>query len=287
MGWGSGMRARLLTSALLCGAALVGLAMPAAADERPGGSGGAYVNPQGDPTAVAGTGGAAAGAPAGGASGDPCFWRVLVDDDFAFAVYKLDLTRVHSQTGRWLQYVCPPRGAVEVDGRVFIPEGGLVDPQQLALDAMSSVSIGSPVIRTSPSANGRLYVQVPTWLWLEGGWWTPYEATASAGRVWSTVRAVPVATTWSLGDGHTVSCRGPGTEWRPGAAEGSSSCTYTYRNSSAGSPTGRFTVNAAITFEVSWSSNAGPGGALPAISRTSSVEVEVGEIQAIGTPGGR
>jgi hypothetical protein len=282
------MRARVLTAALLCCAAIRAFAIPAGAEERPGGSGGAYVNPKGDPTAVAAEGGTSGGSGGGGAAtGEPCYWHVLVDDDFAFAVYKLDLTRVHSATGRWLQYICPPRGAVEVEGRVFIPEGGLVDPQQLAAQAMSSISIASPVIRTSPSANGRLYVQIPTWLWLEPGWWTPYEATAEAGRVWSTVRAVPVATTWSLGDGHTVSCRGPGTAWRPGADESSSSCTYTYRNSSAGRTGGRFTVEATVTFEVSWSSNAGPGGALPGIGRTSSVDVEVGEIQAIGSPGGQ
>lgn len=282
------MRARFLIGVLLYSAMLVALATPAGADDRPGGTGGAYVNPNGDPTAIAGDGGSSIGA-AGGSSAEPspCRWQVLIEDDFAFGLYDTDLTRLHSQTGRWLQYVCPPRGAIEIDGRVLIPEGGLVDPQQLAVNALASVSIQSPAIRTSPSANGRLYVQVPTWLWLERSWWQPYEATASAGRVWSTVRATPVATTWSLGDGRTVSCRGPGTEWRPGMPDDASSCTYTYRNSSAGSPGGTFHVDATVTFDVSWSSNAGDGGTLPAITRTSSVDVEVGEIQAIGTRGGR
>lgn len=281
------MRARFLIAALLCGAVLVILQARADADDRPGGSGGAYVNPNGDPTAVAGDGGAGGGAGGSGAGASPCEWHVLVDDDFAFGVYEVDLTRLHSKTGRWLQYVCPPQGAVAVDGRFLIPEGGLVDPQQLAVDALASVSIQPPAIRTSPSASGRLYVQVPTWLWLERNWWQPYEATARAGRVWSTVRAVPVATTWSLGDGSTVSCRGPGTDWRPGLPEDASSCTHTYRTSSAGSPSGTFNVQATVEFEVSWSSNAGGGGALPAITRTSTLNVEVGEIQAIGTREGR
>lgn len=281
------MRARLLIVTLLCGAALVIPAPTAGAEERPGGSGGAYVNPDGDPTAVAGDDGAGGGSTGGSAGDSQCKWLVLVDDDFEFGIYEVDLTRLHSKTGRWLQYVCPPQGAIAVDGRFLIPEGGLVDPEQLAVDALASVSIQRPTMRTSPSANGRLYVQVPTWLWLERAWWQPYEATARAGRVWSTVRATPVATTWNLGDGRSVTCRGPGTEWRPGLPEDASSCTYTYRNSSAGSSGGRFKLDATVTFEVAWSSNVSGGGTLPAITRTSSLDVEVGEIQAIGTRGGR
>src|SRR5690606_6862623 len=141
--------------------------------------------------------------------------------------------------------------------------GGPVDPRELALDAVASVEIVPPVIRTSPSERERLYVQVPTWLWLEASWWQPYEATANAGRVWSTVRATPVATTWNLGDGSSVSCRGPGTPWQLGVTEDASTCTHTYRTSSASHPGGTFGVDATVTFEVSWTSNAAGGGTLP------------------------
>ena len=158
--------------------------------------------------------------------------------------------------------------------------------EQLALDALASVQIAPPAIRTSPSENGRLYVQVPTWLWLDSTWWQTYEATANTGRVWSTVRATPVATTWELGDGRSVSCRGPGTPWRRGLSEDASSCTHTYRSSSASRPGGTFSLEATVTLEVSWTSNAAAGGTLPAITRSSTLAVEVGEIQAIGTRGG-
>lgn len=283
------MRFRLVTAALL-GAAFLAAGSPASADDRPDGGGGAYVAPNGDPTATAGDGGSGGGGGGGtgGGDDDPCEWRVLVEDDFAFAVYRSDSSATqHSATGRWLQRWCPGVGAVEVDGYYLTPEGGLVDPYALAVEALASVSISPPEIKTSPSEDGRLYVQVPTWLWVEGAWWQSYEATATAGRVWSTVKATPVATTWVMGDGDTVSCRGPGTAWRPGLPEGSSGCTHTYRTSSAGEPDGRFVLQATVTLEVSWTSNATGGGTLPAISRTSTVQVDVGEIQAIGTGGGR
>ena len=154
---------------------------------------------------------------ASGGSGPPCEWHVVIEDDFEFAIYDVDsLQTQHSATGRWLERWCPGVGAVDVNGFFVVPEGGLVDPYQLALDALASVQITPPAMRTSPSENGRLYVQVPTWLWLDSTWWQTYEATANTGRVWSTVRATPVATTWELGDGQSVSCRGPGTPWRRG-----------------------------------------------------------------------
>lgn len=283
------MRAKGLITLAVASAFMFGIAAgPAGAEGRPPG-GEAYVDPGGAPTAVAidgGSGGGGGGGSGGGGDGPPCVWQVVIEDDFQITVYEVDYTEQHSATGRWLQYWCEGIGAVEVGGLFLIPEGGLVDPYQLALDALSSVQIAGPVIRTSPSEDGRLFVQVPTWLWLDPTWWHAYEATANTGRVWSRVQATPVASTWELGDGGSISCRGPGTPWRPGLNEDASNCTHTYRRSSASRPGGTFGLKATVTLEVSWTSNAAPGGTLPAISRTSTVAVEVGEIQAIGTRGG-
>jgi hypothetical protein len=277
------MRARIVIAALVSAAAVVGPATAAAGNDRTGGSAGAYVNPAGDPTAVAGETGST-GHVHGSAGGAGCAWQTVTDGT-DIQLYDVNGTP-YSMTGRWRQYWCPGIGVVAVDDNFILPIAG-ADPRQLAADALAAVNIGSTAIRTSPSANGRLYVQVPTWLWLDNGWWHPYEATARAGVVWSTVRATPVEVLWSLGDGHTLVCRGPGTQWLPGLPEHSSGCTYTYRTSSAGQAAGAFRLQATATFAVSWSSNAATGGPLPAITRTSTVDVQVGEIQAIGTQGGR
>lgn len=291
------MRARLLTSIAL--AVCLGiLATPAAAETRPppdGGEGGAYLSDDGDPTAVAADGGSSPGqddSGGGGGSGDgpPCHWEVVVDDDSAFAIYDVDsLEPQHSQTGRWLQYVCDGLGPVAVGGQYLVPEGGpAVDPAELAAEALASIEIGGPAIRTSPAAEGRLYVRIPTWLWLDGSWWQTYQATATAGQVTSTVSARPMRTSWSMGDGSTVTCTGSGKAWRPGLPDDATDCSHTYRSSSAGRTGGTFTITATVAFEVTWSSNTGSDGALPTIDRSSTVGVDVGEIQAIGTSrGGR
>jgi hypothetical protein len=273
------MRARLLTAAL-AGLTTLCLASPALADNRPPGpGGGAYVDGSGSPTATAEDGGSGTPDTASTGSGedpDPCVWEVVIEDDFQMSIYDVDtLDTMHSNTGRWLQYVCPGVGPVAVDGAFVIPEGGLVDPAALAIEALSSIGIEGPAIRTSPDA-GDLVVNVPTWLWVDQGWWQTYEATATAGRVAVTVTARPTSTSWSVGDGAAIRC-GVGRPWQPGLPESATDCSHTYRRASGG-----LELLAAVSLEVTWTSNIGAGGSLPAISRTSSIEVVVGEIQAIG-----
>ena len=276
------MRTRLVIAAaiLVVGTALT--ASPVLAESRTPGSD-AFVAEDDSPTVIATDGGGSGGGGGESAAPDPCTWQVAVADDFVMRVYDVNGTVQYSSTGRWLQKICPGLGAVAVDGRTLIPDGGLVDVEALALQARASIGIAGPSIRTSPEANGRLYVQVPTWLWIDGGWWHTYDATASTGRVTATVTARPVGVTWALGDGTSTTCTGPGVAWRPGLAEDATDCAHTYRTSSAGSESGTFPLTATVELEISWTSNIGQGGTLPAIDRSSSRAVEVGEIQAVGT----
>lgn len=284
------MRGRFLILTTLAAAALALSPTATSAEERPpsapGPGGNAYIDGGGDPTAVAVDGTESSGGAGGGGGGgeQQCHWNVVIEDDFQFGIYDVDtLETEHSQTGRWLEYFCDGIGAVSVNGYFLIPEGGLVDPAALATDALATIDIEGPAIRTNPSAEGRLYVQIPTWLWLDQTWWQPYQATASAGRVTSTVNARPVSTTWSMGDGRSVRCSGAGRAWAPGLSDDATDCRHTYRHSSAGEAGDAFQLEATVTLEVTWTSNTGAGGTLPAISRTSRLDVEVGEIQAIGT----
>ena len=279
------MRARGLTAAVLLATVVFVVATPARADD----GGGAFVDDEGTPTATASTGGPGGGetSSGGGAGADECRWVVVVEDDFEWALYDPDGNRRFSETGRWLAHDCPPTQPGSVGGIVMVPEGEEVDLEGLTLEALARTVVGAPQIETSPPAGRGLYTQVPTWLWVAPSWWRAYEATASAGRVWSTVQATPVTTSWSMGDGQSVSCPGPGTPWQPGVSEDATDCAHTYRTSSAGRPGGTFPIEATVTIDVSWTSNAASGGTLPGISRSSSLDVVVGEIQAIGTEGGQ
>jgi hypothetical protein len=273
------MRARRLTAALAVAGVAMAMAPAAWADD----GGGAFVDEEGNPTATARDGGPGDGGARGSGRDDGCWWVVLIENDFEWALYDRDGNRRYSDTGRWLALNCPLGDPGAVGGILIVPEGVEVDVEALAAEALASVGISAPTINTSPAADRRLYVQVPTWFWLEGGWWQPYQATASTGRVQATVVATPVAVTWEPGDGGSLTCAGPGRAWQPGLPESAADCTHTYRSSSAGQPSGRFELTATVRLEIRWASNTGQGGTLPAITRSTSTSVEVGEIQAIGT----
>lgn len=275
-------RGRRLTALLLVVAAsLASAASPASANEAPGGDGGAYVDDGGNPTAVARDETSVGGGGSGGGE-DECVWNVVIEDDFEFAIYEVNGTRLYSETGRWLERVCD--GEIVAVGDLFIvPEGGAVDPRALAADALASVPIAIPPIATSPSADDRLYTQVRTWLWLPETWWRGYTATANAGRVSASVTATPVRAEWEAGDGGGTTCRGPGVEWRRGMPDGATNCSYVYRHSSAGEDGDAYTLAVTVWFEVAWTSNTGDGGTLPEISRSASRRVQVGEVQAVET----
>lgn len=275
---------RLLVALVVLAWAASVAAGPALADDA-GGAGGtatAYVDGSGNPTAEASD---VAARPGGATSGPPgnCTWRVLNADDTEFAMYDADGTRITSPTGRWLERICDGQ-AVPVDGAFAVPERPpSVDPVVLARQARESVAIPGPPISTSPRSDRKLYTRVPTWLWIDSGWWRGYSATAEAGGVSTTVVANPVRAIWTMGDGGQTICTGPGVPWRFGLPETETNCTYLYKNSSAGQRDATFSMSVSVEFEVSWTSSIGPGGSLAPITRSTSTEVEVGEIQAIET----
>lgn len=269
---------------MVTGIFIFGAVLPGARADVEGGAGQSvdgFLDGEGKPTAEASEGGDSLGGQAV-SNGRECQWRVLVSDDQSRPVFDADGTRLYSKTGRWLGRFCD--GVQVAVGDAFaVPEGDgtPVDPAALARRARESVEIVLPRIATSPSADRRLYAQVATWLWVEGGAWAEHSATASAGAVSATVTARPLRTVWSTGDGHEVVCEGPGVRWREGMEEDDTYCSHTYRHSSAGEPDGTYTLSVTVRYGVSWTSNVGEGGELAGVGRSASRAVEVGEIQAV------
>lgn len=273
------MRRGWLIGTLVGAAAVLAAATPVPANDAPGGSGGAFVDDDANPTAIANDPGDAPSS--GGGGDDDCDWSVVIGDDFEFASYDSDGHRLYSETGRWLRRECGG-SPQQINGMFIVPEGGAVDPQALAANALATAPISVPSINTSPS-NDRLYTQVRTWLWVDGNWWRSYSATANAGRVTSTVTATPTRAAWTAGDGGGTTCDGPGVEWRRGMRDDATYCSYIYRRSSASQEGAAYTLAVTVSFEITWTSNTGESGTLPAVSRSASRQVEVGQVQALET----
>ncbi|MDI5974035.1 hypothetical protein POF50_032620 [Streptomyces sp. SL13] len=168
-----------------------------------------------------------------------------------------------------------PSPASDSPGRRF-------SPGEIALQVVSSLRLPAPGMRMSPDLASAQVVHVPTWMWIDRAAWRPISKTVRVPGVAVTATAVPQRVVWSMGDGGSVSCDGPGTPYSPefASASGSPDCGYVYPRSSAGGPDGEFTVTAAVVWNVSWQGN-GRGGRIPGLMTTARCAVRVAEVQGV------
>lgn len=254
-------------------ACIVVAASPAGAD----GAGGAVTDDSGiDYGVIAGDRGGSGPNPGrrgGSSSGPTCTYRLMGGPE-NFPVYDLDGTLIEVEAGgAWYEKTCDGVfvGAVYLRGAP-----NAVDPADVAAGVLRRMTIPVPEVVLSPA--GEQVVNLPSWLWIAN--WEQLTGTASVGGVTVRVTARPSSARWSFGDGTALSCA-PGVPWSPDA-DAARACTHTWKRSSASQPAERYTLGVSVTWSATYSVTGGAGGgALPSISRTSTLPVRVAEVQAV------
>lgn len=213
------------------------------------------------------------------------------EDPFVDCTYKpVDYQASDGQPqepGGWFMVLCSPDGKDPLShGPVWVAEGGArpsLSPEQVAQIARNRLRLPSVSIAASPA--GVQLVNLPTWLWLSGGW-QAMSADASVPGVSVTATAAPVSVVWSMGDGSTVTCAGAGTPYTAGADPGAPSpdCGHVYRRSSAAQVGQEFPVTATVHWTVTWS-GAGQSGTFPGMTTTGDAGFRVAESQALNNGG--
>ena len=131
-------------------------------------------------------------------------------------------------------------------------EPGPPSPEQLAATALGLIRLPAADVRTAPAPPAATYVGVQTWLWVPDAQWSDLSKSVSAGPTTVTVTASPSEVAWSLGP-TAVACDGPGTPWVRGMTDAATtSCGYTYEDTSAREPGGAYPLSASIRYAVSW-----------------------------------
>ncbi len=190
------------------------------------------------------------------------------------------------QPGAWYVYKCDHAGVIDALYRppAWIPDGPAAapSPARLAEQARSQLLLPSPRIVANPA--GEQLVNLPTWLWVDPASWGVRSATAQVPGVMVTAVARPTSLSWSMGDGTSVSCPGPGTPFPPGGDPRAASpdCGHVYRDSSAAQAGQAFPVTATVHWSVTWW-GAGQGGTFPDLTTSASTQFRVAEAQALGT----
>lgn len=159
------------------------------------------------------------------------------------------------------------------------PNGAPPDPARLAASAVATmnlraVSVGI-VPESRPDAIG--LVGMPVWMWNASDaaeTWGPVTKSASAGGYTVMATAKVDKVVWSMGDGHVVVCRTPGTVYRDSFGKSESpTCGYRYDQQ------GRYTVRATSYWHVDWS-GIGQSGSIP-LQFSDSAVITVGEVQVL------
>ncbi|MFE9912523.1 ATP/GTP-binding protein [Streptomyces clavifer] len=176
-------------------------------------------------------------------------------------------------------------------GVVFVPTGEAgpgaptIDPEVVARKAAASMRLDGPKV-VSPRAAGTYVVGMPMWMWAEPSPSTfgPVSASATAGGVTVTATAEVTRLRWSMGDGATVTCHGPGTQYRkPREVTESPDCGHLYERPSYDEPGGRYRGTATSAWTITWSAPAlGDGGQFTE-TRQAPFTVDVREVQVVNT----
>ncbi|MET9241289.1 hypothetical protein [Nonomuraea sp. NPDC003709] len=154
--------------------------------------------------------------------------------------------------------------------------------ERLARRAYARIPITPPEVLTAPPRGRDGLVGLPHWFYLAKGQWVPKSKRLHAGAVWAEATATPQRMTIDTGDGHSLTCNGPGTPFDPSllAAQQRSTCSHLFLQ-----PALARRVTVSVTWRGTWQGSGGAGGALPPIIRSVTFPVRVVEAQTLVTEG--
>jgi hypothetical protein len=176
-----------------------------------------------------------------------------------------------------------------INGYAFLAVVYPSQPAQAGRQAASGLSIAPPRIGTSPAPPIPAVINLPSYLYVDPAAWQTFTATATIGGITATAMATPNHIVWSISDGNSVTCDGPGvpydSSWGatpPPVSTGA--CTYTFAYPDR---PGNYSISATVYYHVTWTSvgvsGGGDLGVLP--GPTATIPVTVDQIRSIITSG--
>ncbi|MFF0270386.1 hypothetical protein [Kribbella sp. NPDC004536] len=159
------------------------------------------------------------------------------------------------------------------------PDTVVPDPMTLVYEAIAAMQLAPPLIRTAPAAGQVGLVNMPVWLWVSKteNTWGPIVRGASVPGLSVTATGRVKAINWTMGDGSTVRCDGPGTPYdKSKHIAGSPTCGHRYATTSHKLPNCKYPVTAVAQWEITWQSTMGDGGQI-ATTQQSTTQLRIGE----------
>lgn len=232
------------------------------------------------------------GGPGGGGGRPPsdtvtCYWVTIPDIsgdesiwvDFGLARPPEGVTVV------WQERQCSD-GSARFEFRWVIP----TTPANLAALTRGRLAreLPQPTVWSSPPVGTASIVGVPVFVEVTN-WTGPISEVECAGGLCVAVSAIPALSFAPGEEGSApVACAGSGTRYLPAGppadqqAAAVGACAYTYRlRTGVGSRPAAWAGAVSVRWTISWSSSSGASGALPAVTRSSSLLRAVQEVQTV------
>ncbi|MFD7157847.1 hypothetical protein ACFV9C_24815 [Kribbella sp. NPDC059898] len=169
------------------------------------------------------------------------------------------------------------------------PDTVVVDPVTLAYEAIAEMQLAPPLIKTAPAPGQIGLVNMPVWMWVtqSESTWGPIVRSASVPGLSVTATARVKAIDWSMGDGSTVRCDGPGTPYdKSVGVKNSPTCGHRYVKTSRKLPNCKYPVTAVAQWEITWESTLGDTGQI-GMTQQAATQLRIGEaVPVIVDPGG-
>ncbi|WP_131289400.1 ATP/GTP-binding protein [Kribbella sindirgiensis] len=159
------------------------------------------------------------------------------------------------------------------------PDTEAVDPVTLAYQAIGEMQLAPPLIKTAPAPGQIGLVNMPVWLWVTKteNTWGPIVRSARVPGLTVTVTAHVKAINWSMGDGKTVRCEGPGTPYNKSmGVKTSPTCGHRYVKTSRKLPNCKYPVAAVAQWDITWQSTLGDTGQI-AMTQQATTQLRIGE----------
>jgi hypothetical protein len=160
-----------------------------------------------------------------------------------------------------------------------LPDTVVTDPLTLSYEAIAKMQLAAPQIGTAPPPGAIGLVNMPVWMWVttSENTWGPINRNASVPGLTVTATAKVKAMNWTMGDGQTIRCDGPGTPYKTSfGIKQSPTCGHHYRKTSREQPNCRYTVTARADWEITWQSTLGDTGQI-SMTRQAAAQLRIGE----------
>ncbi|WP_327633415.1 hypothetical protein OHB24_25830 [Kribbella sp. NBC_00482] len=159
------------------------------------------------------------------------------------------------------------------------PDTVVVDPVTLVYEAIAAMHLDAPLVSTAPGPGQIGLVNMPVWLWVTKteNTWGPIVRRASVPGLSVTATAQVKAINWSMGDGKTVRCEGPGTPYdKSMGVKGSPTCGHRYVKTSEKLANCKYPVTAVAQWDITWQSTLGDTGQI-AMTQQAATQLRIGQ----------